>query len=247
MSSCVAVCTLKDSIKIKGPTIVGPCLTENLGIENIIRAVIHNPKIRFLLLCGTEPEKRFTGQAIKALVDNGIDAKNRILGAKGLMPFLTNLTVSEIEYFRKQVKIVDMTGETGVVKIKQKVAELEKNNPGEFSGHSYESKALEVIEADYDPDSGWTADEKHDENWFVIKLGREKKIILVEHYTGYGENTRRCCIITGTTPESILGTIVKKGKITKLYHAAYMGKELQKAVIALKKNIPYDQEMEFKI
>jgi len=247
MSSCVAVCTLKDTLPVQNVALVGTCLTENLGIENIVKAIIKNPGIRFLIVAGTEPEKRFTGQALKCLAEHGVDDRGRIRGAKGLMPFLKNLTQSEVDYFRKQVRIIDLVGVTDLADIEKKAAALEKENPGTFVGHTYQSKEVPVIEADYDPDAGWTADPKADENWFVIKVDRPQHRIVAEHYAGYGDQTRQCCTIVGKTPESILGTIVKAGKVKGLYHAAYLGKELQKAAIALKKGVTYNQELEFDI
>lgn len=248
--SCVAVCTLNDNgIKLPAEKIAmaGTCYTENVGIENIVKAVIANPKIRFLVLCGAEPEKRFSGYAIKCLVENGVEENGRIIGAKGLMPFLKQLTDSEIAFFRKQVSIVDYIGSKDADVIEKAIDECLEKNPGEYKGPKFESREIETIEGGFDYVNDWTADDKPDENWFIIKVDRENKRIVAEHYTGYGENTKRCCNIVGTKAEVILATIVKLKKVEKLYHAGYLGKELQKAEIALKKGIKYNQELEFDI
>ncbi|MDI6721417.1 MAG: DUF4346 domain-containing protein [Candidatus Aenigmarchaeota archaeon] len=249
MGSCVAVCTLDNEIVLPKEKIIlqGTCKTENLGIENIVKTVIKNPEIRFLIICGEESSPRFAGSAIKSLWKNGMSEKGKIIGARGLMPFIKNLSPDEIEYFRKQVQIIDVVGEKDPAKIEAHIDSCNKKNPGHYNAPQPRGIEIRVILADYNPDSGWTADEKNDDNWFIIGVDRENRKIYAEHYVGYGENMRKCCKITGGTVESVMGTIVRLGKVTKLYHAAYLGKELQKAEIALKKGIKYSQELEFEI
>lgn len=250
MDSCVAVCTLdSDDIKLPEDKIAlrGMCKTENLGVESIVRAVIKNSSIRFLILCGKEPDKRFSGLAIKSLHQNGTDESGRIIGAKGLMPFIKNLSSEEIEYFRKQVKIIDMIGNSDASEIEMEIDKCNAENPGAYGEPPPKEKETMIIKADYDADAGWTADDKSDENWFIIGIDRPAGKIFAEHHIGYGKDMRKCCKIVGETVESIMGTLVKKGKVTKLYHAAYLGKELQKAEIAMKKGIEYNQELHFDI
>src|SRR3989338_6698083 len=250
MESCVAVCTINsDDISLeKGKALLqGTCKTENLGVENIVKAVISTPKVRFLLLCGEELVPRFAGFAIKCLWENGAEENGRIRGAKGLMPFVKNLSTDEIDYFRKQVVVIDSIGEVDVGKIEKIIDGCNEKNPGPYSAPAPKSVETRIIEADYNPDSGWTADEKNDENWFIIGIEREIPRLFAEHYIGYGENMKKCCRIVGKTTESILGTIVRLGKVKALYHAGYIGKELQKAEIAMKKGIKYNQELEFEI
>jgi len=52
---------------------------------------------------------------------------------------------------------------------------------------------------------------------------------------------------SGSCPEDIYYQIINNGHITKLQHAAYLGNELQKAYIAMKKGIKYvqDDDLEF--
>lgn len=134
--SPVAVCTMA-SVDMDFPmdkiAITGKCVTENLGVEKIIRNTISNPRIRYIIFCGKESQGHFVGQAVKSLKDNGVDGDKRIIGAKGGMPILKNLQPEEIEKFRQQVEPVDMSGETDVVKVLAKANELFDSNPGEFN------------------------------------------------------------------------------------------------------------------
>ncbi len=247
--SPVAVCTLGDvDITIKNDVAIsGPCRTENLGIEKIIKNVLSNPNIRFLLLCGTEPKGHFVGQAFLSLMTNGIDADMRIIGAKGVMPFLKNVTKEEVESFKRQITVVDMIGNRNVDDVMNKVEELIAMDPGAFMEKQVVAKKVLLLEADYDDQKQWTPDDKYDDNWFTIALDKQNHRIVAEHYVGYGGQTQLCCKIVGTTAASIAGTIVKHKKITRLYHAAYLGKELQKAEIALKNDLDFVQETDLTV
>lgn len=89
--------------------IMGRTHTENIGIEKMIVNVVSNPNIRFLLLCGGEILGHFTRDCLKALHNNGVDERGRIIEAKGKIPYLVNIPMEAIERFREQVEIVDLT------------------------------------------------------------------------------------------------------------------------------------------
>ena len=108
--SCVAVCTLSE-VDMKLPmdniAITGKCVTENLGMEKIIKNVITNPNIRFLILCCKEPEGHYVGQGFLCLKKNGIDSSRKIIGARGAMPFLKNVNDEQIKRFNEQIELID--------------------------------------------------------------------------------------------------------------------------------------------
>lgn len=243
--SPVAVCTMASldlDLPLDKIAIVGKAVTENVGVEKIIKNTISNPNIRFLICCGKVSKGHFVGDTIKNLVKNGVDGDKRVIGAKGAMPFLKNLTEREIEHFRKQIKVICMQGETDVKKIMGEVERCIKENPGPFKALIL--KKVKTIMADYDKDKEFTADEAPDNCSFDIVLDRDKKQIIVERYIGYGAERKHDCNIVGKSTEEIMGTIVKRKLISKLYHAAYLAKELKKAEIALKNDLPYEQESE---
>jgi len=76
-------------------------------------------------------------------------------------------------------------------------------------------------------DQKWIMDLK---GYFLIRIIQEKKQIEVALCTPKNVMTH---IITGDTPESILYKIVDLGFVSRLDHAGYLGKELQKAYLAL--------------
>ncbi len=212
--------------------ICGKNVTENIGIEKVIRNIITNPNIRVLVLCGPESKGHFVGQAFKALKENGIDDSGRIIGAVGPIPFLKNMSKEEVEQFRNQVEIVDLINETDIEKIVGVVRELyEKYGEGD-ENISFEQN-VEVIEAE-----GYeiTLDPK---GYFVIELDREKGKIVVSHYDNSHRLLRK---IVGDSAEKIYKTIIKNQWISLMDHAAYLGKELGKAEMALRHNLEYEQE-----
>lgn len=106
----VAVVTLASHLCVTGAAISGPCKTENLGVEKVVANVISNSNIRFLLVCGAESKGHLPGDAILALHRNGVDAKGRIIGSRGAIPFIENLPAEAIRRFQEQVEVIDRIG-----------------------------------------------------------------------------------------------------------------------------------------
>jgi tetrahydromethanopterin S-methyltransferase subunit A len=244
----VAVCTL-GSVDLaplvaaeppEGLCITGKVETENIGIEKIIKNVLSNPAIRFLLCVGNEPPKHLTGATMVALFENGIDVEKKIPGSPGMRPMLPNTSVEEVEAFRAQVEPVVMIGCMDVAEIHAKVRELAARAPEivptEFRPPATieEDEAVERIAAvGEDP---WKI--KLDKaGYFVVNI--EDGVILVEHYS-YKEKFLH--IIEGTEARSIYLTIVRNGWVSKLDHAAYVGKELSKAELSIEHGFKYLQD-----
>jgi tetrahydromethanopterin S-methyltransferase subunit A len=136
---CVAICTLASEdtclalAKLPQVSIVGPCKTENVGIERMVLNIISNPNIRFLIICGAEVVGHVPGGTLKALHQNGIDpSTKRIRGAPGAIPYVEHLTLEAVERFRRQVQCVDMIGVEDVNRVKIKVEELAAQDPGAY-------------------------------------------------------------------------------------------------------------------
>jgi tetrahydromethanopterin S-methyltransferase subunit A len=239
--SPIAICTMA-TVDMEFPmdkiAIAGKCVTENMGIEKIVKNTISNPHIRYMIICGKVPMGHFVDNAIVSLIDNGVDPEGRIIGAKGGIPVVKNLTPQEIERFRRQVIPVNMAGETDVEKVMEKVEELFEKNPGPFEGQKHEIVLTEKIqtidavhtEKEYVPDP---------KGYFLIHPNREKEQIIVEHYDINGRITK---VIAGKNAEEIYHTIVRESLLSRFEHAAYLGRELAKAEIALKKNLDYEQD-----
>ena len=113
----VAVCALTSErlmdplAGLPGVAVAGMVYTANLGITRIILNVTTNPSIRFLLICGKESALFQPGQSLVVLAENGVDDAKRIIGAACYDPVLPTIAPDQVNQFRKQVEVLDWTGE----------------------------------------------------------------------------------------------------------------------------------------
>ena len=243
----VAVCTLT-SERLMGPlaglpgvAIAGMVYTANLGITRIVVNITTNPAIRFLLICGKDSPLFRPGQSLVALADHGVDSNQRIVRAAGYEPVLQTLTHDQIGQFRRQVEVVDWTGEEDLESIKRRVNELSSRNTGRFmtgTGPASPSTSLEKFVTIrpggqrepllYDP-----------KGYFVISVDTDEKEIVLRHYL---PNHTPAHEMRGRGATSMMLGLVREGLVTQLSHAGYLGEELTKAQTALQFGLRYDQD-----
>jgi tetrahydromethanopterin S-methyltransferase subunit A len=245
-NACVAVTTLgnvelAEQVADSAPDglcIVGKVETENIGIEKIIKNIISNPGISYLICAGNEPPKHLTGATLMALFEHGVDEQHRVINSPGMRPVLPNTSHEEIETFRKQVVPVDMIGCNEIEKIHKKIEELAlipvEKIKGKAMFNPAAHTATETITARvFDPNKI-----KLDKaGYFVIQI--EDNRILVEHYN-YKEKLLRT--IEGTDARNIYLTILGNGWASRLDHAAYLGAQLMKAELAMKSGSSFTQD-----
>jgi tetrahydromethanopterin S-methyltransferase subunit A len=119
-----------------GAALSGTVQTENIGFEKIVCNIVANPNIRFLIVGGPESPGHSTGEALKALLSNGVDEKKRIRGTKAPHPLLFNVPVEFIERFRTQLTLVDLQFEADPDLIRKAVWSCYQESPVEFRGQS---------------------------------------------------------------------------------------------------------------
>lgn len=240
-SAAVAVSTLAsvklaEDLKKLNPTglcIVGKTETENVGIEKVVRNVITNPAIQFLVVAGKDPPKHCSGKSFLALHKYGIDNEKRVIESPGKRPILKNISLPEVEAFRQQVQVVDMIGCEDRAELSKKIQGLLKQTPlGRASSINIDStrrvKAVEPKKIKMDK-----------AGYFVIIPSVEEKMITVEHYS-YDNKLLR--VIEGKDARSIYCTIIENEWVTEISHAAYLGKELTKAELSIKFEFEYIQD-----
>jgi tetrahydromethanopterin S-methyltransferase subunit A len=130
--SRIAVVTLASHLRAAGAAIWGPCKTENLGVEKVVANLISNSNLRFLLVCGEESKGHLPGDSIIALHRNGIDGEGRIVGSKGAIPFIENLSKEAIDRFQRQVEVIDRIGLVDEKKIEE-IVRFHRNLSEPFS------------------------------------------------------------------------------------------------------------------
>jgi tetrahydromethanopterin S-methyltransferase subunit A len=101
--------------------LAGRLLSENKGIDSMIKFTLEHPALERIIVCGQEVKGHKAGQALFSLYKNGIDENGRIIGAAGPYPTL-KLPLRDVEAFRKQVVIVDVMGTVDIEKIMALVA-----------------------------------------------------------------------------------------------------------------------------
>ena len=180
-----------------------------------------------------------------ALFSNGVTEDGRIIRATGHMPELSHIDRSRIACFRKQVQLVDCTGETDLSKLTATIQELARQNPGPYQGLTTlgESAATPRKNGNnFKPvrPGGHRESLAYDPNgFFVITLDRTAGDILVHHYLP--DNTP-AHVIQGRSGESILLALLREELISQKSHAGYLGAELAKAETALRLDLSYEQD-----
>lgn len=227
--------------KPNGLAIVGKTETENIGIDKIIKNMIANPALRHLIVCGTDSKGHQTGKTLLALAQNGVDAKGRVIESPGKRPFLRNVNKAEINQFRNQVQIIDMIGCEDVGKISWQIETLSVIPATSCGcGNCNEEVVSEIASVETiwasDPDEIIKLDKA---GYFVILPIANKGIISVEYY--HYDNTLQS-VIEGKTAKAIYMTLINRGWVTELSHAAYLGKELAKAELSIEHGFKYIQD-----
>ncbi len=132
-NSSIALCTLSSinlleqiskSDLMSKVAIAARLFSENKGIETLIKFVLEDRKIKYIILCGKDTKGHLPGQALLALQKNGIDAKGRIIDAWGKDPVLANVVQHDVNEFRKHVVLIDLIGTTDIDKISRKISNL---------------------------------------------------------------------------------------------------------------------------
>jgi len=222
--------------------IVGKTETENIGIDKVVRNIVTNPTIRFLLLVGRDPKGHHSGRTLLALWENGVDENMKVVGSPGRRPILRNVTREEVEAFRKQVRVVDMIGCEDEEKIIEKIKELSERFRASRSSREETRERARPVQISQVPviRAEQPAQVEIDKaGYFVILPQPDKHVIVVEHYS-YDNTLQR--VIEGKDARSIYWTIVRNGWVTQLSHAAYLGKELAKAELSIKMGFKYVQD-----
>ena len=119
-----------------GAALSGTIQTENIGFEKVVCNIVANPNIRYMIVGGPESEGHLTGEALKALIRNGVDGKMRIKGTSAPHPFLYNLPLEFIDRFRKQLSVIDLQFEGNPELIRQAVWSCYQEKAVEFKGYS---------------------------------------------------------------------------------------------------------------
>jgi tetrahydromethanopterin S-methyltransferase subunit A len=240
----VAVCTLNSydlAVQLaqrapEGLAIVGTLHTENLGIERLIRNVVANPHLRFLILCGPDTQQaigHLPGQSLASLFSEGLDERGRIRGARGKRPVLKNVRPDHVESFLRQIELVEHIGEEELHRIYASIDACVARNPGPVTALPVDTGVVTVQAIEPQrlmPDAA---------GFFVVYPDSHRQLLIVEHYTTAGGLD---CVIEGRTSAAVYSAAIERQLVSRLDHAAYLGRELARAELSLKTGEAYVQD-----
>lgn len=243
-ASSVAICTLSSHDLLEklasSPTgqraaIIGPLETENLGIERMLTTLLERPRIRWLVVCGDESRGRYQGQALRCLFEQGLAPDGTILGARSRRAWVRSVAPEHVEVARHQVRLRDLTGTHDLGAIADAFSACAAQDPGPFQ----EAVSLPKPEPILVPQRAFRLTEHDPCGFLVILVDGPNDRLLVEHYAPEG-HLLHC--VAGPDAESLCAALVEWGLLSRLDHAAYLGRELAKAEIALRRALPYHQD-----
>ncbi len=178
LESSVALCTLwtqADEINVPNEMFaVKGNLYSGSGIKYLLRNLLANPKIRYLIVCGND--RACSGDDLVNLFESGTDEKGNIINSRTRLD--SRLTPELIGMVRKNVELIDMRGKDE--EIAAKIRELEEKPP--YSSPLFVEEAEEkVSEMDVRDISGFRIEsESIGGMWLrlidlVMKFGETKK------------------------------------------------------------------------
>ncbi len=212
--------------KPSGLAIVGKTETENIGLDKVIKNVITNPALRFLIVAGNESAGHRSGRTLLALAENGVDAKGRVIDSPGKRPLLRNVALDEINAFRQQVQVIDVIGCENPDEIIDRIAALAQSAAPMCSCDTCSDAPKPVAISTV---TALTATESADAvimdkaGYFVVLPLADRQVINVEHYA-YDDTLLH--VIEGPTARALYQMIIAQQWVSELSHAAYLGKEL---------------------
>lgn len=118
---------------------------------------------------------------------------------------------------------------------------LDAESGEEVVGVEVKQDQVTELVAEYDDLKEFVMDPK---GYFLIRVDHDKGLIEV----GFCPDINKLSVkVVGKKPLEIYQTIIKNNLLSRMDHAAYLGRELQKAYIALTKKLKYvqDDELDF--
>ena len=218
----------------------GLCMSSPLrgSVDDLVKfvdTIAANLSIQYLICAGDEQDRQPFGAALLQLCGDAeptADAAGALTKAA-----IAKVESAHLTACRKRVKPVNMLGCIDSAKLAAAVAELasEAKNPNTvFLAPGGDTPGVERlivprnISLDARPDK--TGD-------FNIRL--EGSSIIVEHINQKDHLLR---VIEGKTARDICLTLIRNGWVSRLDHAAYLGRELARAEAALIAGRPFTQD-----
>lgn len=223
------------ALSVQGLCMISPNCKSASDVEKLTRNVEANLAVHCILLVGGEQDKDYPAlEALQAIFDEeeGLSEKARQIahGARG------KLKAFDFGALQKRVYVVDMLDTVDVDKIVAGVTKHSStgNRPETgflVQGHDTTLGVQRVIAP-----TRISHAYQHDKAGKFI-IGTDDKSIVLEHYNSKGQLLR---LIQGASARDLCITLIRNGWVSRLDHAAYLGRELALAEIALEQGQPFE-------
>ncbi|MFO8016300.1 MAG: thymidylate synthase [Candidatus Woesearchaeota archaeon] len=177
-------------------------LYSKAGINAVLRNVLANPSIRYIIVCGAD--KSGSGEALLSLAMNGIDDNHNISGVENAH-IEKEIPAEAVEEFRRNVEVIDMRGVTDPAGISRRINSLESRGP--FAEPKFFPAAKPDLPERYptDPSVFKVRAGTIGIAWLtvlskIMKFGHNKRS---HHSSGQKELLNIVAVITGEDPENI--------------------------------------------
>ena len=131
--SRIAICTLSsikllmeisnDTKLMNKVAIAGRLVSENKGIDKIIKYCLTNHELAHLVVCGKDGRGHRAGHSLISLSDRGITKEGRIIMSKSPYPDLLS-SYEEVQTFRNRITIHNLMEETNLNSIRNYIDRL---------------------------------------------------------------------------------------------------------------------------
>ncbi len=227
------------ALSVQGLCMVSSVCRSVSDVEKLTRNVEANLSVHCILLAAGDKGRSYPAlDALRSLFDDddGISDKARQVahGVRG------KLKAFDFAALQKRVSVVDMLDCVEIDKIIAGV--IKHGSDGQrpdagfvVQGHDTTLGVQRVIAPTR------ISHEYQNDKAGKFIIGTDKKFIVVEHYNSKGELLR---LIQGASARDLCIMLIRNGWVSRLDHAAFLGRELALAEIAIAKGTPYQTQGE---
>jgi tetrahydromethanopterin S-methyltransferase subunit A len=229
--------TLAKELTASAPS--GLCMVVRLhsaeDAAHLLRASTANLAVQNVICAGDdEPERPLAAAVLK--LGRGDEIPSGPIGSL-MNAIASQLEPKDLAALRKRIDFIDMLGCSDVRKVAAQIqgaqSQSRQANAG-FVTRATESGVDRLIvptdvRNDLRPDKT---------GHFRIRV--EERSIVAEHFDNKDQLLR---VVEGKTARDICLTLIRNGWVSKLEHAAYLGRELARAELALRRDQPFTQDM----
>lgn len=224
-------------LSVQGLCMISPVCRGVADVEKLTRNVEANLAVRCLVLAGGEADREYPAvEALRAIFDDETDISDKAReiahGARG------KLKAFDFTALQKRVHVVDMLDCGEADKLVAGVVKHGTENHRPDTGFVVQGDDSQAGVQRLLAPTGIAHDYQVDKaGKFVIDT--DKNDIVVEHYNSKGELLR---IIQGSSARDLCLMLIRNGWVSRLDHAAYLGRELALAETAVRQGLPYERK-----